>query len=92
MQLPSFSLFHPTLKVSKEEAEAWCEDNDIYLYSETSAKNSTNLQETFQGVARGVIQLKQSMEASSMQYRKGILLDRNAEIAPSNDSTSCKSC
>lgn len=81
------------LKVPKEEAESWCKDNDIYLYSETSAKNSTNIKEAFQGVARGIIQLKQSMEASTVQYQRGILLEQNAsEIPPSTDSTTCKNC
>ena len=80
------------LKVSREEAEAWCKVNDIFRYFETSAKNSTHLVETFQGVARGIITLKQTMEDSSMQYRKGIVLNRNAEMTASTDSTSCTRC
>ena len=80
------------LKVSREEAEAWCKVNGIFHYFETSAKNSTNLVETFQGVARGIITLKQTMEDSSMQYRTGIVLNRNAETAASTDSTSCTRC
>lgn len=86
------SLRHlPMLKVTREEAEAWCKSNGIILYFETSAKNSTNLIDTFQGVARAIVKLKLTMEESSLQNptHRGMLLKQNTEPTTRSDASGC---
>ena len=81
----------PVLKVTREEAEAWCKSNGNILYFETSAKNSTNLADTFQGVARAIVKVKQTMEDSSLQNptQRGVILKQNTETTSRSDSSTC---
>ena len=80
------------LKVTREEAEAWCKSNGNILYYETSAKNSTNLADTFQGVAREIVRLKQTLDESSLQNpaQRGTPLKPDTETTPRPDASTCQ--
>ena len=58
-------------QVKREKVEEWCRTNGNLLYFETSARNNTNIDEAFLGVAKEVIKAENraSQEANSNSNR-----------------------
>ena len=64
-------LYIVCMQVKREKAEEWCRSNGNLLYFETSARNNTNIDEAFLGVAKEVIKAESraSQEANSSSNR-----------------------
>uniref|UniRef100_A0A3Q0SYJ5 RAB7A, member RAS oncogene family n=1 Tax=Amphilophus citrinellus TaxID=61819 RepID=A0A3Q0SYJ5_AMPCI len=77
-----------TMQVTTKRAQAWCQSKNNIPYFETSAKDSTNVEQAFKTVARNALKQETVVEWYN-DFPGSAMLGGNNEPEPSTEGCSC---